>query len=209
MMKVRYPPDMFCTGITVASQTHRLQELRKIALRRLKIAPRIFPAIQTARKGFLISVAGSFYFSKSWHGPSKTVTPAADIEWEQDGYGVFGNRDDEVKAGHLWLDVSVGRGSSVVLEIITKLFRDIEFLLWTDLDYQIKASSSFYLFLSSADFVENHLVSGDDGHVGPDTLEQHHRLYRHETQNITNPLAKSSLSRRRIFRCFLFLGRQK
>ena len=65
MMKVRYPPDMFCTGITVASQTHRLQELRKMALRRLKIAPRIFPVIQTARNGFLISVAFLFYFSKS------------------------------------------------------------------------------------------------------------------------------------------------
>ena len=42
---------------------------------------------------------------------------------------MFGHRDDEVEAGHLSLDVPIGRGSSVVLEIGTKLFRDIELLL--------------------------------------------------------------------------------
>ena len=35
------------------------------------------------------------------------------------------------------------------------------------------------MLLSSADFIENHLISGDDGHVGPNALEQHHGLYRH------------------------------
>ena len=61
------------------------------------------------------------------------------------------------------------------------------------------------MLLSSADFVENHLVSGDDGHIGRDSLEQHHGLYRHQTQNITDPLGKTSLFRRGIFRVLLFL----
>ena len=48
--------------------------------------------------------------------------------------------------------------------------------------------SQFFMLLPSADFVENHLVGGYDGYVGPDTLEQHHGLYRHQTQNISDPL---------------------
>ena len=34
-------------------ETQRFQESRKMALRRLKMAPRILPAIHTAKKGFL------------------------------------------------------------------------------------------------------------------------------------------------------------
>ena len=61
--------------------------------------------------------------------PSKTITPAPDVEGEQDRDRVFGHRDDEVEAGHLGLDVSVFRAPRVVLEIFTKLRRDIEFIL--------------------------------------------------------------------------------
>ena len=66
--------------------------------------------------------------------PSETITPATDVEGEEDGYRVLGDGDDEVEACDLCLDVPVFRGPGVVLEIVTKLRRHIEFILYTDLD---------------------------------------------------------------------------
>ena len=51
------------------------------------------------------------------HPPSKTVTPAADVEGEEDGDGVFRHRNYKVEACDLGLNVSVFRGAGVVLEI--------------------------------------------------------------------------------------------
>ena len=72
-----------------------------MALRRLKMAPRIFPAIQTARKGFLKLESHFFNYGKLPRPPSKTVTPTPDVERQEDGNCMLSHRDYEVEACNL------------------------------------------------------------------------------------------------------------
>ena len=90
------------------------------------MAPRIFPAIQTARKGFLKYGGKQIFFCphRVIPPPSKTVTPAANVEGEEDGNCMLRHRNYEVEACDLGLNVPICWGPGVVLEIINIMIFD-------------------------------------------------------------------------------------
>ena len=61
--------------------------------------------------------------------PAKPVTPAANVEGEEDGDGVLGDGDDVVEADHLGLYLSVDRVLGVLLYVGAVLSGQVESLL--------------------------------------------------------------------------------
>ena len=174
----------------------------------------------------LLQVEGVEEVGQSWESspchvegeegePAKLVTPAPEVEGEENGNDIVGDGDDVVKAddlqiininqvttvarkgsSYLLLHCRVLGGVGVLLNMRTKLRRQIEFLFWKEsipndpfpgdncMLYVWKSLANIEMDSPSTYFVEQHLVISEGANPVGQAVQEHQGLQGHLAQTV-------------------------